>query len=100
MFDPTSRYYYLPVAKYNLPDGRILSYKHRRFVPQSGSLQTLAMFSITQGDADRIDRVTARTLGVPEQFWQICDANTAMNPPTLTQPIGREIRIPIPQAQS
>ncbi len=46
---------------------------------------------------ERLDTITARTLGNPEQFWRVCDANNAMNPLELTQEVGRLIRIPMPQ---
>ena len=53
-------------------------------------------FTITEGD--RLDLITYRTLGDPEQFWQICDANNAMNPVELTEDLGSSLVIPLPQA--
>jgi len=44
---------------------------------------------------DRLDNIAARHLGDPEQFWRLCDANDAMQPPELTV-IGRRIKIPFP----
>ena len=35
----------------------------------------------------------AQYLGDPEQFWRICDANGAMRPDELTEPIGAAMRI-------
>ena len=55
----------------------------------------LAEIEISQGD--RLDLITARTLGDPEQYWRVCDANNAMNPMELTEEIGSRIRVPIPQ---
>lgn len=51
----------------------------------------------TQGD--RLDNITARYLGDPEQFWLICDANNTMRPDDLTSEseIGRRLPIPLPQ---
>jgi hypothetical protein len=46
---------------------------------------------------DRLDNITARYLGDPEQFWRVCDANNAMHPRELTEEIGRRLRIPLPQ---
>ena len=46
---------------------------------------------------DRLDLITANTLGDPEQFWKICDANNAMNPAELTATSGQVVRIPLPQ---
>jgi hypothetical protein len=39
--------------------------------------------------------VTARTLGDPEQFWRICDANDALDPYALVVP-GRRLTVPMP----
>jgi hypothetical protein len=95
MFEPTSRYYELEDAEHTLPDGRIVVYKRRRFVPKPESLETLVEVRVEQGD--RIDRITAQTLGDPLQFWRIYDANVLFHPSELTEEIGRVVRIPIPR---
>lgn len=95
MFDFTSRYYSLETATHAAPDGRVLSYKRRRFLPRGASMTLLAEATVTQGD--RMDLVTARTLGDPEQFWRVADANDAMNPFDLTAEAGRRLRVPVPQ---
>ena len=96
MFDHTSRYYALETAQYDTPDGRRIAYKRRRFLPQGKTLPLLQEATIQEGD--RLDVVTYRGLGEAEQFWQVCDANDAMNPAELTAEIGRVLRIPLPQA--
>lgn len=95
MFDYTSRYYNLETAKLTMPDGRIVAYVKRRFLPQGKNMLLLEEVSVTEGD--RLDQITARTLGDPLQFWQVCDANNAMNPVALTAEIGQKIRVPMPQ---
>ena len=45
---------------------------------------------------DRLDLITARTLGDPEQFWRVCDANDALDPAELTD----RARPPPPRARS
>ena len=97
MFDFTSRYDSIETTTLVDADGRVTAYKRRRFLPPSGTLQTLAEIRVTQGD--RPDLITARTLGAAEQFWRVCDANSAMNPFDLTAEIGSTVRIPMPQAQ-
>jgi hypothetical protein len=97
MFEHTSRYYHLETRVYEAPDGRVIAYKRRRFSPQGESLPTLAEVRVHIGD--RLDLISARTLGDPEQFWQICDANNALNPFGLTDEIGRVVRVPVPQFQ-
>ncbi len=96
MFEHTSRYYNIETATLTLADGRVVAYKRRRFLPQAEDLQVLAEVAVNQGD--RLDLITARTLGDPEQYWRICDANEAMNPPDLTDEPGEVLRVPVPQA--
>jgi hypothetical protein len=95
MFETTSRYYNLETDTYTSPDGREITYKLRRFLPQGADLALLQEVTVLQGD--RLDLITARTLGEAEQFWRICDANDAMKPDELTDETGRTLRVPIPQ---
>lgn len=97
MFDYTSRYYPLATAIWTTADGRQLPYVQRRFLPQPDSLALLTQVSVTQGD--RLDLIAARTLGVSEQYWQVCDANPVLNPFDLSgaAAAGRTIRVPMPQ---
>jgi hypothetical protein len=96
VFDFKSRYYSIETATHAAPDGRILTYTRRRFLPRGESLALLVEVSVTQGD--RLDLITARTLGDPEQFWRVADANEAMNPSDLTAEVGRLLRVPLPEA--
>lgn len=98
MFEPSSRYYSLETAVHTMPDGRIVTYKRRRFLPRGEEMDLLVEVTVTEGD--RLDLIAARTLGDPEHFWRISDANDAMNPFDLVGDgeIGRKLRIPIPQA--
>lgn len=97
MFEPTSRYSLIENAIYESPDGRHITYKLRRFLPQGEAMPLLV--EVTVGVNDRLDLIAARTLGDAEQFWQVCDANNAMNPFDLTSEIGDLLRIPLPQFQ-
>ncbi len=94
MFEHTSRYYDLENATFITPDGRKMTYKRRRFLPQGENMPLLAEVTPIQGD--RLDLIAFRTLGDPELFWRICDANNAMNPEDLIEP-GRIIRVAVPQ---
>jgi hypothetical protein len=96
MFEFNSRYYAIETIKTTLADGRVVAYKRRRFCPPGDSLATLSEVVVSQGE--RLDVITARSLGDPEQFWQVCDANDALDPEELTAETGRQLRIPIPQA--
>jgi len=95
MFEPTSRYYALEDASLTTADGSIIAYKRRRFLPDGKKMPPLVEVTVTEGD--RLDLITARTLGDPEQFWRICDANNAMNPSDLTAETGRVLRVSVPQ---
>ena len=94
MFDPNSRYAGIADAAFELADGTKVTYKQRRFLPEGSRMQLLAEVTVTEGD--RLDNITARTLGDPEQFWRICDANDTMNPAELTARIGHTLRVPVP----
>ena len=95
MFSGTSRYAKLEPVKIQLPDGRVISYIPRRFLPDPAGMTIVAEHVVTQGE--RLDNITARYLADPEQFWRICDANPVLRPDELTARIGRRLRIPLPQ---
>lgn len=96
MFEPTSRYEALETVRETMPDGRVIAYKRRRFLPRGREM--LLLVEVTTSDGERLDQIAARTLGDPEQYWRVCDANDAMNPAELTARPGRTLRVPVPQA--
>jgi hypothetical protein len=97
MFDPNSRYAQIEEVIYTAPDGRQTVHIRRRFLPQGEDIPELQVVYVAPGD--RLDLITARTLGDPLAFWQVCDANNAMNPANLTDESesGRALKIPVPQ---
>ena len=95
MFSATSRYYDVETAKWVAADGREIVYLRRRFLPDASRVVLLAEHAVTQGEG--LDNITARYLGDPEQFWQLCDANTCLHPAELTDEIGRRLLIPLLQ---
>lgn len=95
MFESTSRYYTIETVQRTLPDGRVVAYKRRRFLPRGEALPLLAELSVAQGE--RLDVFTARAMGDAEQFWRICDANNAMYPADLVGEPGQRLRVPVPQ---
>ena len=102
MFPVTSRYHDVEVTKLETAsstssvqaDSSLIVYLRRRFLPQTTNVTVLAEHLVTQGE--RLDTITARYLGDPEQFWRLCDANAAMNPDELEK-IGRRLQIPLIQ---
>jgi hypothetical protein len=95
MFPPTSRYANIEIAQLDLGQDRTVNYLRRRFVPQPDRFVPLLEHVVTEGD--RLDNVTARYLGDPEQFWRVADANGAMRPDELTETPGRRLLITLPE---
>jgi len=97
MFDPTSRYYTVADAQLTVAgsDGlqRIITYKRRRFIPQTTSTTTLAEHTVAQGE--RLDQVAALYLADPTQFWRIADANLSLDPSDLRLKPGAIVSISI-----
>jgi hypothetical protein len=96
-FNVNSRYVSVETAAYTTPDGRKIAYLRRRFLPQGESLPLLVEVIWTEGE--RLDLVAARTIGDPEQFWRICDANNMMNPFDIVVEPGDTLRVPVPQIE-
>ncbi len=94
MFEHTSRYYGLQKLQYRRPDGRVVAYVARRMLPPREDFTTLV--EIRLEDGQRLDSIAATTLGAPELFWRICDANNALNPFDLTTRAGQVISVPMP----
>lgn len=94
-FAPNSRYYGLPTAVHQMPDGTTVLYVTRRFIPPPEKLALLQEHALVQGE--RLDHLAARYFGDPELFWRMCDANGAMRPEDLIEEVGRRIRITLPE---
>jgi hypothetical protein len=95
LFPPTSRYADIDTALMQTADGQTVIYLCRRILPSPAKFALLQEHVVTQGE--RLDNITARYLGDPEQYWRLCDANTAVRPDELTETIGRRLRITLPE---
>jgi hypothetical protein len=95
MFDPTSRYYNLQITTIDVPGGATISYVRRRILPRGDQLPLLAQTTVAQ--SERIDTIANRTLGDPQAYWRIADANDAMDPAALTAVPGVVLNVPLPQ---
>jgi hypothetical protein len=91
MFFRGSRYEPIAEAECSAPDGRIIRYKRMRFIPRTVATQRYVV-----RDGDRHDLVAAATLGDPERFWQLCDANGTMRPADLSDRPGKVTAVPAP----
>jgi len=94
-FAANSRYAATQTATHTLPDGREVIYLRRRFVPSPENFALLHEHFVVEGE--RLDVLTARYIGDPEQFWRVCDANRALLPDDLTAAAGNVIRITLPE---
>ena len=95
LFIGTSRYYGLDTETLIRPDGAIVVYLKRRFLPSPDLFQLVQEHTVVQGE--RLDNIAAKFLGDPELFWRIADANGAMCPEALVQTVGRKLKITLPE---
>ena len=94
-FPANSRYNKTPLASLTTPDGTEVVYLRRRFVPPPGNFALLQEHTVTEGE--RLDHIAAKYFGDPETFWRLCDANGAVRPNELLEPVGRSVRITLPE---
>jgi len=95
MFPANSRYQNVATTTYTTPAGKSIVYLERRFIPTPDQFATIQLYVVKQGD--RIDNIASATIGDPELYWRLCDANLAMRPADLTDTLGRSLRITLPQ---
>ncbi len=96
-FPTDSRYYQSATLQYTAPNGQVIAYLARRFVPQPGApnYATVAQHTVVRGD--RLDLIAAKYLGDPLMFWLLCDANGAIRPNSLIATPGSVLAITMPQ---
>lgn len=92
-FPADSRFHGIPTRSFTAPDGRQFPYLARRFAPPPEAFATLGWRIVTEGE--RLDQIAAATIGNPEVFWLICDANRAVWPEDLGA-AGTELRLTLP----
>ena len=84
-----SRYLSVPDRWLRGEDGRIIPYKAPRRVAAPEAPRTYIV-----RDEDRPDLAAWSSLGDPERFWDLCDANAEPRPSDLTASPGRRIAVP------
>jgi hypothetical protein len=92
-FPAGSRYAALPLAVIEI-GGQLVKYVTRRFLPGPERFATLAEHVVAEGE--RPDTIAAATIGDPEQYWRLCDANNALHPREIAVP-GARIRVSLPE---
>jgi hypothetical protein len=93
-YGPQSRYYGLPLLSLPTAGGGSISYVSRRFIPPPETYALLQRYRVAEGD--RIDVIAGSLLGNPLSYWQICDANLAIDPKDVTAVPGDLIDITMP----
>jgi hypothetical protein len=94
VFAANSRYYGIPVGTITRPDGEVVTYVQRRFLPDPDRLTDIASYVVRTGD--RLDRIAASQYGDPEQAWRIADAHRVLDEDVLTEHPGTRLRITMP----
>ena len=91
--NPSSRYDGAAVEFYTCANGVQVAYLQRRIIPQASIYTSLQNYAVSAGD--RLDNLAYKFFGDPILFWMICDANSAVDPDTLTAEPGYSIEIPL-----
>lgn len=94
-FAQNSRYHGVAIGYLERDGEAPIPYVLRRFISPPERYVEVQRHTVQQGD--RIDRLAAHYLGDPERYWQIADANAALEPGALTETPGSEIRITLPE---
>ena len=94
-FAPNSRYHTVRIDCFvRGPGDPGVAYLLRRFIPQRRDIAVVAEHIVVGGE--RPDLLAAQTLGDPELYWRIADANAVTDPFELTDTVGARIDIPRP----
>jgi hypothetical protein len=95
-YPPTSRYALVGVTVWDPGNDRPpVAYLRRRLCPSAERFALLSEARITEGD--RRDVLAARHFGDAELWWRLADANSVVDPRSLTEPVGRALRITLPE---
>jgi hypothetical protein len=92
MFFEGSRYENVPEAEWTAPDGRVVRYKLVRAIP---SPEPRRFHAVAAGE--RLDHLAFLHFRDAERMWRLADANDAMWPNDLLEPVGSVIRVPDPE---
>jgi hypothetical protein len=95
MFDQRSRYRDTENAEHVTDSGQVIIYRRRRILPRVEDMQMRGAVAVIP--SERLDHLSARTLGDPLQYWQLCDANPVMNPAEMLEDASHSIQVPQPQ---
>lgn len=80
MFFKGSRYANVPTLQITDKNGRVITYKGTRFIPD-----TTAFVGHLVTSDERLDHIAWQHYRDAERFWRICDGNRAMWPGDLLE---------------
>ncbi len=87
------RYSGLPTLTWTRPDGQMVSYRARRFLPQQEGQAALAEVTVQQNE--RLDLVAHRALGDSQSYWRLVDSAEVLWAEELEQ-TGVVLRVILP----
>jgi hypothetical protein len=91
-FQPTSRYAEVGVDAWDPGTGiPPVPFLRRRLCPRADRFALLHDVGVVEGD--RRDLLGARHVGDAELWWRLADANAVVDPRSLTDRIGRRLRV-------
>jgi hypothetical protein len=91
-FPPTSRYAAVDVGAWDPGHGQPpVPFLKRRFCPRAERFALL--YEVVVRERDRRDMLAAQHLGDAELWWRLADANSAVDPRSLTDRVGQRLRI-------
>ena len=93
MIERDSRYSTTETAVYETEEGTRVLYLRRRFLPQAMDVPSARDFE-TLDRRERLDTIAVATIGDPQAYWRVCDANGALNPFELLDETGGRLRVP------
>ena len=94
-FPPNSRYHGAAIGRLKRSaDDPGVAYVLRRFIPQARDIGIAGEHIVNAGA--RPDTLASATLGDPELYWRIADANVVTDPLELTDTPGERVQIPRP----
>jgi hypothetical protein len=96
-FPTDSRYHGSSTLQYTSPNGEVITYLARRFVPQPSAPNFAKIAQHTVKQEDRLDLLASKYLGDPLLFWLLCDANGAIRPDELLESPGSTLNITMQQ---
>jgi hypothetical protein len=95
-FPPTSRYSGVGIDTWDPGSGEPpVPFLRRRLCPRAERFSTLYEVGVVEGD--RRDNLAARHVGDAALWWRLADANGVVDPRTLTDEVGRRVRVTLPE---